>query len=242
MHSSVLIAGRRRSYVTVPGYRLGMKPANAGKRYPAEPLSKDEIHRLLKASGRGYAGARNRALWVMLWRCGLRIAEALALYPRDLDLEAGTVTVLHGKGDRRRVVGIDPEAAAVVAQWIDRRRLIELTGRSPLFCVISWPNIGKPMQASCAREAIKDAARRAGIERRVHPHALRHTHAFELANEGVPVHVIRAQLGHKSLATTARYIDHLAPRQVIDAMRARTWDVSHEAAASAPAERGDVAA
>lgn len=224
MARSILINGRRRSVVTLPGNNAGMHPPNYGKTYPAEPLSRDEIHRLLRACGRGNAGARNRAAIVVMWRAGLRIAEALALHPKDLDLELGTVTVLHGKGDRRRVVGIDPEACAVVAQWDDRRRALGVNGRHPLFCVISRPNVGAPMQSSCFREAMKDAATRAGLERRVHPHALRHTHAMELANEGVGIHVIRAQLGHSSIQTTARYIDHLAPRQVIDTMRARTWE------------------
>jgi integrase len=52
---------------------------------------------------------------------------------------------------------------------------------------------------------------RAGIEKRVHPHGLRQTHAYELTMEGVPVPIIRQQLGHASLATTDRYVGHLAP-------------------------------
>ncbi|HEV3136153.1 MAG TPA: site-specific integrase [Acidimicrobiia bacterium] len=218
-----------------------MKPGNAGKKYPAEPLTKDEVRRLLKACGRGYAGARNKALFVVWWRCGLRIAESLALHPKDVDLVNGTVTVLHGKGDRRRVVGIDPEAAAVVEHWLDLRRELGVNGRHPLFCVISRPSIGKPMHDSCAREAIKRAGQRAGLDRRVHPHALRHTHAFELAGENVPIHVIQKQLGHKDSRTTDRYIGHLRPQQVIDAMRARTWDFSHEAPFAAQAARGGAA-
>jgi hypothetical protein len=51
----------------------------------------------------------------------------------------------------------------------------------------------------------------------VHPHGLRHTHAYELANEGTPLHVIQQQLGHSSLATTDRYIRHLNPQQVVEA-------------------------
>lgn len=223
MQSSIVFTQHRPS-VTEPGYRLGMRPANYGRKFPAEPLSKDEVHRLLKACGRGYAGTRNKALWVILWRCGLRISEALALYPKDLDLEAGTVTVLHGKGDERRVVGIDPEAAAVITVWLERRRGLGVGSRSPVFCVISRPNIGRGMHSSAAREALKELAERAGIERRVHPHGLRHTHAVELYREGVPLLIIQKQLGHSALATTARYVDHLMPGEVIDAMQARTWE------------------
>lgn len=214
----------RRSPITLPGYRLGMRPANYGQKYPAEVLTRDEVHRLLAAcSSRGHAGLRNRALIVVLWRSGLRIGEALALRAKDINLEAGTITILHGKGDRARTVGIDPQAAAVLDQWLTRRRALRLPPAAPIFCTISQPRPGRPMHSSCVRETFKDLAMKAGIEKRVHPHGMRHTHASELAREGVPVHVIRKQLGHASLATTERYIDHLAPLEVIHAMQARTW-------------------
>lgn len=219
-----LVGERSRSPITLPGYRLGMRPANYGQKYPAEVLTRDEVGRLLAAcSRRGHAGLRNRALIVVLWRTGLRIAEALALRTKDVNLEAGTITILHGKGDRARTVGIDPQAGAVLEQWLERRRAIGMTPASPLFCTISQPRPGRPLHSAYVREAFKDLAMKAGIEKRVHPHGLRHTHASELAREGVPVHVIRKQLGHASLATTERYIDHLAPLEVIHAMQARTW-------------------
>jgi len=65
---------------------------------------------------------RNRALIAVLWRCGLRISEALALELRDVDLDAGTVRVRHGKGDKSRTVGIDEQTAALLARWLDRRK------------------------------------------------------------------------------------------------------------------------
>ena len=64
---------------------------------------------------------------------------------------------------------------------------------------------------------------KAGIDKRVHPHGLRHCHAAELAAEGVPVNVISRQLGHNSIATTAKYLDHIAPQQVIETIRRRVW-------------------
>jgi integrase len=64
---------------------------------------------------------------------------------------------------------------------------------------------------------------KAGIEKRVHAHGLRHSFAAELAMENVPLPVIQHSLGHSSPATTARYIDHIAPTQVIDTLKARRW-------------------
>jgi integrase len=201
-----------------------MHPANYGKTYPADPLTREDIERLLAACGRGAAGVRNRALIVLLWRSGLRISEALALYPRDVNIDAGTITVLHGKGDRRRTVGIAGPVAEVEL-WLELRRQRGLT-RAPLFCTITRPGAGRPLSSAYVREAFKALAIRSGVGRRVHPHGFRHTLAAELAMEGVPVHVIRRQLGHSSLATTARYIDHLSPMDVISAMQRRADAVS----------------
>ena len=81
-------------------------PANKGRKYPAEPLTEKEVRSLLaKCSGRAPTGIRNRALLTVLYRGGLRISEALALEPKDLDSKEGTIRVLHGKG-------IDPERLA----------------------------------------------------------------------------------------------------------------------------------
>lgn len=176
------------------------------------------------ASRRGAAGIRNRALIVVLWRGGLRIGEALALRLADVDLEARSIAVLHGKGDRRRVVGIDARAVEVVGAWVERRRRLGIR-RGPLFGTISggpgqW---GKPMSDAYVRATLAGYGRRAGIEKRVHAHGLRHTFAAELAAEGVPMNVIRRALGHSSLATTDRYVNHVAPEDVLEAMRRRRW-------------------
>jgi integrase len=215
--------GYYRAPVTYPAYRQGVSPPNKGRKLPAEPLKPREVLALIGACGKGRAGVRNRALIVTLWRSGLRISEALALYPKDVDLDAGEIRVLHGKGDQARTVGLDPTAAVYIEKWMAQRKRLGLTGRHPLFCVISKPTMGEPIHSAYVRELLKKLAVKAGVERRVHPHGLRHTHAFELANEGVPIDEIRRQLGHSNLGTTARYINHLNPRDVVDRMRARQW-------------------
>ena len=91
------------------------RPANAGQRYPAEILTADEVRSLIRAcSPRAATGLRNRSLIVLLYRGGLRIGETLRLAPKDIDRTAGTVTVLRGKGGRRRTIGLDPGAFAVI--------------------------------------------------------------------------------------------------------------------------------
>jgi integrase len=79
------------------------------------------------------------------------------------------------------------------------------------------------MSAAYVRRLLKQLARKAGIDKRVHAHGFRHTHAAQLRAEGVDIAIISKQLGHASISTTARYLDHLAPRAVIEAMRKRSW-------------------
>ena len=67
------------------------------------------------------------------------------------------------------------------------------------------------------------SAARPGIEKRVHVHGLRHTHAAQLRAEGIDICIICKQLGHRSIATTARYLDHIAPQLVIETICQRTW-------------------
>jgi len=81
----------------------------------------------------------------------------------------------------------------------------------------------RPMADAYVRVMLKRLAARAGIDKRVHAHGLRHTHAAQLRAEGVDIAIISRQLGHSSITTTARYLDYLAPRAVIETMRNRHW-------------------
>jgi site-specific recombinase XerD len=194
------------------------------RRLPPEVLSNEEVCALMDACGR-YAplAIRHRALIAMLYRTGLRINEALALYPKDLDLVGGSVRVLFGKGAKARTVGIDAGATSIIEHWLDvRTRWLSQPGPHPLFCT----RFGQPMTDAYVRRLLKRLAARAGIDKRVHAHGLRHTHAAQLRAEGIDIGIISKQLGHTSISTTARYLDHLAPRAVIEAMRKRAWGVA----------------
>jgi site-specific recombinase XerD len=194
--------------------------ATKGKR-PAEVLTEAEVRSLLAAcSRRAPTGIRDRALLTVLYRAGLRIEEALDLKPGDVDPARGTIRVLHGKGDHNRTVAIDDGAIAVVQLWLAERAKLGVNGRHKLFCTLQ----GGPLSANQVRQMVKRRAARADITKRVHPHALRHTHAAELVAEGVPVNVIQKQLGHVSLATTDIYLRHIAPADVIAMGRRREWE------------------
>lgn len=164
-------------------------------------------------------GLRARALVATLYRGGLRISEALALMPGDLNPATGELRIADGKGHRARTVGLDDGAIAVIENWRSRRADLGIGGRSRLLCTLR----GGPMGDSYARRHIAALARKAGIEKRVHPHGLRHTMAHELAMEGQPMPLIRDQLGHSSLATTDTYLRHIAPAELVKTMKGRMW-------------------
>ena len=211
----------RQSPIVQPGYRKGEHPANYGRTLPPEPLTRDELERLLGTFGQGPCAKRNVALIVVMWRSGLRVAETLALDPKDIDARAGTVTVLRGKGSKRRQVALDGYALAALERWMAIRARIGIGPRAPLFCCVDIRTLGKRMHSAYVRGMLKAHADKAGILKRVHPHGLRHTLAFELMMEGQPINVIRDQLGHSQLSTTLRYCDHLAPSATIRAMQDR---------------------
>jgi integrase/recombinase XerD len=133
------------------------------------------------------------------------------------------VAVLHGKGDRARVVALDAGACAIVDRWAAERRTLGLAPRAPMFCVISRPTAGESLASSYVRELLHRLGAKAGIQKRVHPHGLRHSYASYLMDNGVPIHHIRRMLGHSSIAVTERYADHLNPAAVLEEMRAVEW-------------------
>jgi integrase/recombinase XerD len=188
---------------------------------PGQVYTDSEMRDLLaQCSRRAPTGIRDRALLTVIYRAGLRVSEALDLRASDVDMQRGTITVQHGKGDRRRVVGIGEGALAVLQLWLDCRRKLGLAKRgTPIFCTLK----GSRMSYSATDAMLKRRAAKAGIEKRAHLHGLRHTWAAENRARGTDVVLIQRQLGHQHLQTTAIYLDHIAPEDVIAVGRADTW-------------------
>jgi site-specific recombinase XerD len=157
-------------------------------------------------------------LIVVLWRGGLRVAEALTLGERDLDPRRGSLLVRNGNGGHRREIGMDAWGWEQLHPWLAAR--VELPV-GPLFCVIDGPTRGRPWSSANARVEFRRLAAQAGIRRRFAPHQLRHAHAVELAREGVPLNVIQRQLGHANLGTTSIYLQGIDTEEIIATVHAR---------------------
>ncbi|PYG53445.1 tyrosine-type recombinase/integrase [Rhizobium sp. UGM030330-04] len=188
---------------------------------PIDILTPAEVRKLInQCSRRAPTGIRDAALIAVLYRCGLRISEALALYERDINGERGTIRIHDGKGHKPRTVGLDNTAFGLLDLWFRKKDRLKLNKRTtPIFCTLK----GDPIASQAnIRDMLKRRAKKAGIDKRVHPHGLRHTHAMELiADEKTPLNALQKQLGHGSLATTSEYVDHLGADEVIEIGRDR---------------------
>jgi site-specific recombinase XerD len=217
--------GRRRSPVSIAGYKPTTPPATKGRTYPPEPLPVEDIVALMQACVPQRSGhiaelsaIRLRALIVLLWRTGLRISEALDLEARDLDSRERLVIVRRGKGGKRRISVMDEWGWNELEKWLHVRAELP-SGK--VFCVLSGITAGRAMESSDARRQFRQCGTRAGIRRRAHPHGLRHSHAVDLWKEGFDVYSIQLQLGHAKLDVTAMYLRGVAVADVLQPIAKR---------------------
>jgi len=195
---------------------------NKGRRFPPHTLTREDVEALLVACGNGWVGARNRALLVVYYRGGLRCREATAMQLGDVRHAKGGALVVRvekpkgfARGAPPREVGLDPKAAKLLEVWLEQRG----DAPGPLFCT----RAGGPLHPSYVRTMFPRLGRRTGLGRRVHAHALRHTFARELYDEGVGIVEIMRALGHARLDTTQKYLNSIGANEVIAATTRRTW-------------------
>ena len=180
-----------------------------------EILTSDEVASLLEQCGETVAGLRNRALIMLLDGTGLRISEALALEPRDLDWDEGLVNVRHGKGDKQRVVPVARRTLDAVQDWMRARSYVGIRPDAPVCSNLG----GTHLSDSYVRKRLHQLAANAGIAKRTHPHGLRHRFATRLVRRGVVITSVSQVLGHSNLAVTHRYCARLGAGPALDDVR-----------------------
>jgi site-specific recombinase XerD len=197
------------------GHQPGQPATNAGRKFAPEPLTPDEVAAVIgQCSLRSASGIRNRAMLTLLYYSGLRISELLAVRPPDVNFARHSIRLLDTKAGEAQTRGFHSRADDAVHRWADKRRELGIKG-GPLFCTLG----GGPVYPAYVRNLLKRLAEEAGIEKRVHPHGLRHTFAVELDAGKTPITVISKLLGHSNVPTTARYLDHLTNSQAVNALQ-----------------------
>ena len=167
---------------------------------PIEILSADEVEVVISTfNPKCPTGARNIAIIRVLYGCQLRSAECCDLHVRDYDGE--TLLVRHGKGDKRREVGVPHETREAIASWMSYRGE-NYVGSDYLFPTLT----GGRVSTNYLRNAIVRARKKSGLKKRVHLHGFRHSGASRLLDKGAKLQDIQRQLGHSSIATTDKYL------------------------------------
>ncbi len=166
-------------------------------------LTEEEIARLLGAANGGDPRSlRDRALLELFYSSGLRVSELAAVAIQQIDLENGFLRVF-GKGSKERVVPIGGKARDAIANYLvaGRPHLVKAKTGSQLFL----NNRGTKLSRMGLWLIVQQYAKRAGITKKVKPHALRHSFATHLLTGGADLRAIQEMLGHASISTTQIY-------------------------------------
>jgi type 1 fimbriae regulatory protein FimE len=166
-----------------------------------EYLTPTEIESLLDATAAGRYGHRDRTLFLLMYRHGLRVGEAISLRWEQFDLKAGLLSVQRLK---QGVPSTHP------LRGPELRALRQLRREWPDSPYLFLSERGGPMTASNVRKLVARTGLAAHLSFPVHPHMLRHACGFKLANEGHDTRSLQHYLGHKNIAHTVRYTE-LAP-------------------------------
>ena len=179
------------------------RQTNASRR-KREYLTPDEVEKLLQASSKlGRHGARDRTLILLAYRHGLRVSELVALRWDQVDLKTGVLHVArlkNGIGSTHPIRG--PEL----------RALRELRRQYPDSPYLFVSELGGPLTPATVRKLITRAGEKAKLPFPIHPHMLRHSTGYKLANDGHDTRAIQQYLGHRNITHTVRYTE-LSPER-----------------------------
>jgi len=184
-----------------PGAKLQLprKP----QELPKIIMSQDDIKTLFKIPDmRSNIGYRNRLILEILYDTGIRSAELASLKCHELDLKQGLV-LIHGKGDKDRMVPISKKVCGLIENYATMIRPALLKGHDPGYLIISYWGMG--VVGHTIWQVIKQTVKESGLNPNITTHTFRHTCATHMLKNGAPIRHIQEMLGHNSLETTQIY-------------------------------------
>ncbi len=164
-------------------------------------LTKDEVRDLLKAAKIG----RNRLILQFIYSSGVRVSEAVNMLAEDINLKERMGKVKSGKGNKDRIIILSKNWCRLAKKYLNRKKT-----KSPF--LFSKKN-GKQLSPDTIQRLVRVCAKRAGIQKEVTPHTLRHCYATHLLEAGVNIRNIQELLGHSNLNTTQIYT-HVSTEQL----------------------------
>ncbi|MCR4963582.1 MAG: tyrosine recombinase [Firmicutes bacterium] len=206
--------------------RQSLAAANPTRRsaYPKQDkrlprfLYYEEVEALLSAPDDTLAGLRDKAILEMLYASGLRVSELVSLNCGDIDPGIGFIRVM-GKGQKERLAPLGGEAAYAVDRYCRAREKkgFSAAPADPLFLNLR----GGRLSDRWVRKIVDKYVQQAAIAKKISPHALRHTFATHLLENGADLRVIQELLGHQSISTTQIYT------HVTSAQLKQVYDKTH---------------
>jgi type 1 fimbriae regulatory protein FimB len=170
-------------------------------------LTEAEMKRFLDAARHGRHGVRDHAMMLMTFRHGLRVSELIDVRMKDIDLETGRLYVRRKKGSLSTHQPIEGDELRAIRAWL-REREQRTDARSP-YLILSERG---PMTRQAVNYLVAQAGKRAKLRFHVHPHMLRHSTGYYLANRNHDTRLVQDYLGHKNIAHTVRYTRTAASR------------------------------
>ncbi len=186
--------------------------SSRGGRDLPDVLTIEEVEAIIEAAGRlGKQGVRNRAIFEVLYGCGLRVTELTSLRLDDLFVKEELIRVVAGKGKRHRWVPINRHALGALQEWLEERAEMEIDPNYADHLFVSYQ--GRNLSRIMIFKIVRKAALMAGVTKELSPHSFRHSFATHLLEGGASIRQVQEMLGHSSIATTEIYT-HLDRRHL----------------------------
>jgi integrase/recombinase XerD len=188
---------------TIDNKKLDPEIIHRPKREKVLPnvLSKEEVKQILEA----HSNIKHRAMLSLIYSCGLRCGELLALKPEHIDSKRGIVLIKQGKGKKDRIAPLSVKIVEILRNYY--------TLYKPTIYLFEGQEIGKPYDNRTLQQVLKQALVKAKISKPVTLHWLRHSYATHLLENGTDLRYIQEILGHKSSKTTEIYT-HVSTKSI----------------------------
>ena len=189
---------------------VGIQAPKSAKKLP-KTLDADHSQQLVEINGSDEFAVRDRAILELLYSCGLRLAELIALNINDIDFDEQVVSVT-GKGNKQRRVPVGSYAIKALSAWLKLRAIHRHKNVDETAVFIS--SRGCRISPRTVQSRLKKHSIEQGIGQNVHPHMLRHSFASHLLESSGDLRAVQELLGHANISTTQMYthldFQHLA--------------------------------